>query len=315
MWSRRFWVAALAAVVGLFLVLGSTGCAGEMEEAADPALSTEPAAPTGSAVLTHTAAAPPQAGEGPVSSLSEAGEMGFTPVATLHLPIAFQDWGPCVAAPTLIDPPDGMNLPTIAPLFRWDAGDDSWATQFRMRVSRDPAFDAWDRGLTSYAAQGEGTFRFHENLEPNTVYYWRAWLVCGELVGPTSQTWSFRTGADGFVPAAPALEAPESGATTSETSVRLTWEPVSGAAEYLVRYREAGAGWYRWVWTPDMQTTLNLGGGTTYEWWVTARNSYAVGLDSEIWRFTTPVTAAAAPESESPGFVGEDGEVIIIERP
>lgn len=313
--SRRFWVASLAAAVGLLLVIVTTGCAGEMEEAVDRALPTEPAAPTGSAVPTTTAAAPPQAGEGPVSSLSEAAEIGFTPVVTLHLPIAFQDWGPCVAPPTLIEPADGVNLATIAPLFRWDAGDDPWATQFRMRVSKDPAFEGWDRGLTSYAAQAEGAFRFHENLEPNTVYYWRAWLVCGDLVGLTSETWSFRTGADGFVPAAPALVTPESGATTAETSVTLTWEPVSRAAEYLVRYREAGEGWYRWVWTPDTQTTLNLGGGTPYEWWVAARNSYAVGLDSEVWRFTTPVTAAAAPESEGRGFVGEDGEVIIIERP
>ena len=247
--------------------------------------------------------------------MSTASEIGFTPVVTLHLPIAFQDWGPCTDAPMLIEPADGMNLTTIAPLFRWDAGDDLWATRFRMRVSKDPSFDEWDRGLTSYAAQGEGAFRFHDNLEPNTVYYWRAWLICDELVGPTSETRSFRTGSDGVLPVAPVLVAPENGANTTKASVTLRWEPVSRASEYLVRYREAEAGWYRWVWTAETEATLNLSGGTPYEWWVSARNSYAIGADSEMWRFMTPVTAAAAPESESPGFVGEDGEVIIIERP
>jgi hypothetical protein len=169
--------------------------------------------------------------------------------------------------------------------------------------------------LTDPSPQGEHSFRFLDNFEPNTVYYWRAWLVCGEEQGPYSEVLSFRTGAEGILPVTPTLTAPADGTTTSGLSVRLAWEPVTGTRDYLVRYQETDADFYSWDWTPNTEIIHTLSGGTTYEWRVAARNDYGIGPDSETWQFTTPAGfSIAAPDAER-GFPGEDGEGIVIETP
>ncbi len=249
------------------------------------------------------------------TSVGDASWITFTPGTTLHLPIVFNHWDPCSAAPTLISPSNGLSLPTIAPEFRWDSGDNPRATLFRLRVSQDPEFERWDRGLASWSAQGEGAFRFHENFEPDTTYYWRARLLCGELEGPYSEIWSFRTGVEGDLPPTPTLTTPLSGTATSSPSVTLRWLHIYFAREYLVRYREVGVDAYGWVWTEDLQLALTLDGDTTYEWWVAARNDYGIGPDSEMWRFTTPAAPGAVPQGAEHRSTGRDSDRIIIERP
>lgn len=250
---------------------------------------------------------------GSVASQRCASEVTFTPVATVHLPIVFDDWSRCGVSPTLISP--FGNLYTIAPLFKWDGGDNPYATQLRLRISEDPEFDDWVRGLIDPSPQGEHSFRFLGNFEPDTTYYWRAWLVCGEEKGPDSEVLSFRTGAEGILPLTPTLTAPEDGTTTSGPSVRLAWEPVTGTREYLVRYREAGAERYAWDWTPDTEIVRDLNGGTAYEWWVAARNDYGIGPGSETWQFTIPAAASLAAQGTERRFPGKDGEGIVIESP
>lgn len=249
------------------------------------------------------------------TGLGDASGITFTSVATLHFPIVYHNWDPCAIAPRLISPADGRSLTTLAPEFHWDSGDNPRATLFRLRVSADPDFETWDCGLSSYSAQGERTFRFHENFEPDTTYYWRARLLCGELEGPYSEVWSFRTGVEGYLPPTPTLTAPLSGTTASSSSVTLRWLPIYFAREYLVRYQAVGATPYRWAWTDDCRLTLTLDGGTTYEWWVAARNDYGIGPDSEIWRFTTPGAPGAVPQGAEHRSAGGDPGGIIIERP
>lgn len=246
--------------------------------------------------------------------LDHTSEVAFTPVTTLHFPVIYNRWNPCAVTPALMAPPNGVNLYTIAPLFRWDAGDNPYATLLRLRISKDPDFVEWDKGLIDRSPWGEKSFRFFDNFDPNTTYYWRAWLVCDELQGPYSEVWSFRTGAEGTLPRGPTLTAPISGATTSSSSVTLVWEAVSRASEYLVRYREVGAG-YRWDWTSDTQSMLSLSPGTTYEWWVAARNDYGIGPDSATWRFTTPAGPSIAAQDEERETYSGDGEGIVIETP
>jgi len=247
------------------------------------------------------------------ADLSRTSEVTFTPVATLYFPLVFNQWDRCGVSPTLISPIG--SLYTIAPVFRWDGGDNPYATQLRLRISEDPEFDDWVKGLIDPSPQGEHSFRFLDNLEPNTMYYWRGWLVCGELKGPYSEVFSFRTGAEGVLPLTPTLTAPENGMTTSSLSVRVNWEPVSGAREYLVRYQEVDAGAYSWDWTSDTEITRTFSSGTTYEWRVAARNDYGIGPDSETWRFTTPVGSSVAMQDAKNGLPGEDEEGIVIETP
>jgi len=292
---------ALAVGLGLLLTLGLTfGARGTGAGSADQAFVPHEEV-TDSSCSTLFAASPGQ-----------MSQVTFTPVVTLRLPIVFNNWDRCGVSPTLISP--FGSLYTIAPLFRWDGGDNPYATQLRLRISEDPEFDSWVTGLIDPSPQGEGAFRFLDNFEPDTRYYWRAWLVCGDLEGPYSEVLSFRTGAEGVLPLAPTLTAPEDGTTTSSPSVTLAWEPVSGVREYLVRYREVDAG-YRWVWTSDTAVTLDLSDGTTYEWWVAARNDYGIGPDSATWRFTTPAASSVAPQDAERASPGGGGEEIIIETP
>jgi hypothetical protein len=237
-------------------------------------------------------------------------EVTFTPVATLHLPIVFDDWNRCGVSPTLISP--FGSLYTIAPLFRWDGRDNPYATQLRLRISKNPDFDNWVKGLIDPSPQGEHSFRFLDNFEPDTTYYWRAWLVCGEERGPYSEVLSFRTGAEGILPLTPTLTAPEDGTTTADPSVTLAWEPVTSTREYLLRYRETDASFYSWDWIPGTEITRDLSGGTTYEWWVAARNDYGIGPDSATWRFTTLAVSSMAAQDR---FQGEDEDGIVIETP
>jgi len=304
MTSRIVSACALAVGLAMFLTLGLTFSArGTEAESADRVLLPDEGVtePSGSTRFT--------------ASLDHTSQVTFTPVATLHFPLVFNKWDRCGVSPTLISP-FGSRY-TIAPLFKWDGGDNPYATQLRLRISEDPEFDDWVKGLIDPSPQGEHSFRFLDNFEPDTTYYWRAWLMCGELKGPYSEVLSFRTGASGTLPATPALRAPEDGATTPGRSVTLDWEPVTQAQtfDYLVRYREAGADQYFWDWTSDTEITRTLSGGATYEWWVAARNDYGIGPDSENWQFTTPAGSSIAAQDTQRRFRSEDGEGIVIETP
>jgi hypothetical protein len=104
------------------------------------------------------------------------------------------------------------------------------------------------------------------------------------------------------------LGAPANGSTVPTTTVTLQWSSVSGAVEYLVHWREVGEGGYTYRWVNDTQTTISrLSANTTYEWWISARNDYAIGADAEIWQFTTPAGALSLPSQD----VNHD--IIVIE--
>ena len=197
---------------------------------------------------------------------------------------------------------------TFAPLYRWDNGDDPSATAFRLEVAEDAGFTSSVNSLwTGYYAGVRG-FRFSSNLDPSTTYYWRAWFTCDAIQGPYSEVWSFTTGSGGTVLPAPALVAPANGSTVPTTAVTLQWSPVSGAAEYLVHWREVGTSGYSYRWVNDTQTTISwLEADTTYEWWVSARNDYGVGTDSETWQFTMPATVLSLPSQ------GLNHDVIVID--
>jgi hypothetical protein len=63
--------------------------------------------------------------------------------------------------------------------------------------------------------------------------------------------------------------------------------------EYVVHWREVGEGGYTYSWETDTQREISgLEANTTYEWWVSARNDYAIGDDSETWQFTTPAESS-----------------------
>ena len=221
-----------------------------------------------------------------------------TPAFTTYLPAVFKNYGSCSTIPTLLSPANGSDLNTLIPLFQWDSGNDPNATALRLQVATDPDFTYTVMSLWYVGGTGVGQFRFPHNLDPATTYYWRAWLLCGETEGPYSEVWSFTTGSGGTILLAPTLIAPANGSTLP--SVTLQWSAVDGTVEYLVHWRKVGQGWYTYTWVTDTQREISwLEANTSYEWWVSARNDYAIGDDSETWQFTTP----AGSSSMSPQYL------------
>ena len=231
---------------------------------------------------------------------------------TVYLPLVQRNFSLCGTIPTLLSPANESILNTLIPLFRWDNGTATEATAGRLQVASDPNFLQPVTTLSFGGYPGEYDFRFPRNFDSGGTYYWRAWLLCGDLQGPYSDTWSFTAGSGGVVLSAPTLIAPSNNSTQPATGVTLQWTPVSGATGYLVRWSKTDTGGYNYHWVDEASYYIDwLDGDTTYRWWVSAYNDYAIGADSETWRFTT--TSASAAETNSETFIGfrvENGDVI-----
>lgn len=249
------------------------------------------------------------------TSLSHHSEITFTAAFTTYLPAIFKGYGACSTIPTLLSPANGSNLNTIAPLFRWDNGNNPSATTLRLQVAKDSGFTQSVRSLWSGGTSGVSEFRFTSNLDPATTYYWRAWLMCNDTQGPYSEVWSFTTGSDGTILAAPMLTAPANGSTLPSLPVTLQWSTVDGTVEYLLRWRKVGQGGYTYSWQTETQREFSwLEANTSYEWWVSARNDYAIGENSETWQFTTPAESSSMPPLDLNRFVVEDDVTTIFEE-
>jgi len=253
---------------------------------------------------------------GRLTSLGHTAAITFTPVATTYIPALFKGHVGCTTVPALISPPDGNNLGTLVPLFRWDSGNDPYATKLVLEAAQDPDFTQDVSSFSSsYRTTGIHEYRFGWNFDPATTYYWRAWLTCGEAKGPYSGVWSFATGSGGVILPAPALSAPADGRSLSSLPVTLRWSAVGGAVEYRVFWRRLDQGGYTARWVTGTQTEIRgLEAGTTYEWWVSARNDYAIGDASETWQFTTPVGSLSSPRGLNPPLAARDGVTIVFEE-
>ena len=239
---------------------------------------------------------------------------------SIFLPLVY---GPasCSVPPTLVGPANGTSLGTLVPLFQWTPVNDPAATFMTLQVASDTSFSdtsvvaqvSFDPSSTIWTT---GDTRLPGNLDPSTVYYWRTYVACGSYQGPYSPSWSLKT-ADansGQLLPAPQLVSPPFGTpSVSPNTLTLTWQPVSGAIDYLVVWYPAGAGSISFTYVAatnqndtNQQVTIGpLFPNTQYEWYVQARNYYADGYGQgqpcssgpcpiQPWQFST---AAAAPAS------------------
>lgn len=237
---------------------------------------------------------------------------------TVYLPAALRNYGGCSAVPTLLSPANLSSLDTIIPLFEWDNGNNLNATTLRLQVAKDANFTQHVNSLWSGGSPGIHEFRFSRNFDPATTYYWRAWLMCGDVQGQYSEVRSFTTGSNGTILTAPALVAPANGSVLPSLPQTLQWLSVNGAEEYLVHWRKVGEGeGYSYSWRTETQMAIDwiLSADTTYEWWVSARNSYAIGVDSAKWQFTTPAQVSSlSPENLNHSIIVEEDGITNILR-
>jgi hypothetical protein len=212
------------------------------------------------------------------------------PPFSVYLPLIKTGRLPCLVAPTLVSPTNGSTLDNLIPLYEWNSGNDPAATIFMMSVARDPGFTQVVDSLGYGSGHGPGNFRFYDNLDPATTYYWRAYLRCGNSVqSPYSDVWSFTSGSGGTLPPAPGLIAPANGSTLPGLGTILQWSSVSGAVEYQVLYTKSGGGSYAAVFNGLQYDTGSLDPSSTYEWYAVARTAYAWSNQSVHWTFTTGV--------------------------
>ena len=179
---------------------------------------------------------------------------------------------------------------------QWDNGNPSAISEVHLFVSlnEDDFPDHWEYKITSYNAYFEEYRLDQENLDPDTTYYWKVWLTCGEIESPHSELWSFTTGSDGNILPAPTLLSPASGSEiwSKDLPVRLDWEAVAGADEYdVVLLRYDFGEWIVNYWTTVTATEFvipfSLYTNTSYKWYVQPINDYAIGTSSAAWIFRT----------------------------
>jgi hypothetical protein len=196
-------------------------------------------------------------------------------------------------------------------LFRWDNSNNPNATQLNLEIARDADFGQIFWSLSSIGSGGIQEFRFSENFDPSATIFWRAYLMCGTTQSPYSEAWSFTTSSGGMIMPATSLIAPADDSILSSLPVDLEWSAINGAVEYIVHWTVTGYGGYTYSFTTDTSFTIGWGldPNTTYDWWITARNDYAWGTDSEKWQFTTPTEMLTIPQKNlNPSFImNEDG--------
>jgi len=217
----------------------------------------------------------------------------------------------CLTTPTLISPIGGATIATIAPLFRWNLHTDPAATQVYMQVSLNAAFSMLVTSVSSSQKTGIFEYRWGDNFDPATTYYWRSRLSCGGEYGPYSDIGSFTTGSGGVVLPAPQLESPPNGATVlvELSPVQVSWSPVSGVSEYLIRRRKAGfSSSSIYTRTEPSLDLYYLDINTTYEWLVRARNDYGYGAESATHNFRQNLVL------ESGDYDGDGSDDIAIFR-
>lgn len=211
-----------------------------------------------------------------VSASNPGGSSPFSPIRQ------FGTVPPVPATPVLSSPTNSAaNVPTSL-LLVWGAA--SGANAYHLQVASDAAFSSLfvdTSGLSS-------TVFLLENLQPDTLYFWRVSAV--NIGGANiSSVRAFSTVA--LPPSAPLVVAPVNGSIDQLLGVTLAWGPVAGATSYRLQFS-----------TDDAFTTLlvdstgidsshcSLSGllrNTTYFWRVSALNSGGAGLYSDIASFTT----------------------------
>jgi hypothetical protein len=146
-------------------------------------------------------------------------------------------------------------------------------------------------------------------LNPNTTYHVRAYAINSEGTGYGSEE-TFTT--TGTAPPAPTNVQATDGTYTDK--VRITWSASSGAISYEVYRATSSGGTKSQIGTPSGisydDTSASI--GTTYYYWVKAKNSYGTSeFSSHDTGYRVSCTYSILPTSQSFSSSGGTGSVSV----
>ncbi|RPI18213.1 MAG: T9SS C-terminal target domain-containing protein [Ignavibacteriae bacterium] len=196
--------------------------------------------------------------------------------------------------PLLVIPINNAQNVSLTPLLDWR--DDISVINYQLQVSTDslftsPVVDNSTINVSQYTIP-------NNTLNNNTKYYWHVRTTNSLGTGNWSETWNFKTILS--VPAAPVLIDPFNGAGNIPLNPLLNWDDNPNSTYRVQLCLDSGF----------TNLIINNGGlnisqyqvqggsltnNTTYYWRVNATNTAGTGPWSEIWHFTTIVSAPVAP--------------------
>ena len=150
-----------------------------------------------------------------------------------------------------------------------------------------------------FSISSQGNVRFVNNLLGSTTYEWQVQTICGSAAGTTS-TSAFSASQTFTTLASAPCNTPTGMQTDSitATSARVSWNPVTGAFGYNVRFRTVGTTTWTTVGTSgNARVLFNLLPSTTYEWQVqtlcgSSTNAGSASVYSASVTFTTFASTA-----------------------
>jgi hypothetical protein len=196
------------------------------------------------------------------------------------------------AAPALYAPANGSTTTSSTVAFYWHAV--TGATYYQLQVATTTGFSP----LTFY--HGSTATNLDWTATAPGTYYWRVCALNGTVQGPWSDVWHFTIPTP--APAAPALYAPANGSTITSSTVAFYWHAVTNATYYQLQVATTTGFSPLTYYHGSTTTNLNWTGGTpgTYYWRVCALNGTVQGPWSDVWSFTIPTAAPAAPALYAP---------------
>ncbi|MBX2990027.1 MAG: T9SS type A sorting domain-containing protein [Bacteroidetes bacterium] len=183
-------------------------------------------------------------------------------------------------APALHLPANWAAGVAVSPTLSWDSSQN--ASMYRVQVSSDSLFSSVVVDDSAVAA----TFLPVGPLNFLTAYYWRVSARNEGGSSPFSEAWRFTT----TLPP-PLLLMPPDGAVGVSTNPLLSWDSVAGALRYQVlvsRDSSFGIVVLDSVVVGEIECyAAGLENSLQYFWRVRGSNTEAVGVWSDVWRFTT----------------------------
>ncbi len=180
---------------------------------------------------------------------------------------------------TLTSPVNGATNQSATPTLNWSASANATSYDLYLGTSNTPGVYAQNLSGTSFAVSTA--------LSAGSTYYWYVIAKNGAGSAPASSTWSFTTAA--ALPGQVTLTSPGNGVSNQSTTPTVSWSASSNATSYdlyLGTSNPPGEYVQNLLGTSFTVSTA-LSAGSTYYWYVIAKNGAGSAPASSTWSFTT----------------------------